>query len=221
MGKYNFNSGTPPQHLTLDGLTVSSTPSGVNVFRRPVNNFKSPSQTFQQMNQMVVQFDALYNSLPPTGQAPWIAGAGTIPGTPVCGCNSSTMDGQTLFRLINYLNYLLGNSLLMLPPTRLPYDLAAPTAVNRYDASYPGGPYIGVSTNNGVQAYYAIIQLGMGLLNPIIYGPAFTPFFIIPQTDPAYNALATPARDTPYTDCIFSLDLWPVQTFTGIFLNVP
>lgn len=85
----------------------------------------------------------------------------------MCGCPRAIIDGQKLFRLVNFANNILGNPIVDSPPTMDATFNLVFVYVAKYHMLYPG-PTLGVMVELGVYCPSAlsVFQTNQGLKNP-------------------------------------------------------
>lgn len=172
----------PPQ--SNGPIMLSKLPSGGYRMQKHPNNTRTTSPNFIGMNNTVVSLDAQYKGL--TNKPDWEAAAITYAGVQVCGCDGKTIDGQKLFRLMNYLHTIIG-----VPITATPKDsgggialkltsltLAFPPVVDEPEVQYQG--------DGGTDGWWMILQQGLGLMNPILEFAPGSFSFIVAAPDPLF-----------------------------------
>lgn len=149
--------------------------SGITQGATQVNNFRSKSIAFQQMNQQIVQLDESFHRLTPTQQNDWNTEALGYAGVPVCGCTGSRIDGQNLHRLVNYARSMAGLIEILIPADDPNTGGPDNGVVIHYQPPLPpvgeiqilfGAPV----TGGGI----TIFQTGQGNSNPVFYLPVGT-----------------------------------------------
>lgn len=155
----------PPS--TQGGLRASPAGRQSVQWARPVNNWSSQSNAFQQMNQRVVLLDAQYEHLAPAVKSEWIAAAAEISDMPVCGCTSELMSGKKLYRLQNFARSLMG-----LPDVTSPTKGDVQPVAPRFEPFYfQDDDYIESGAASFDYTFFVLLNLGHGLLSPMFAVP--------------------------------------------------
>jgi hypothetical protein len=197
----------------LNAWTWSTLPSGTTAVRQATNNYNSTSQTFQQMNSIIVNLDNSYKGLSSGQQSNWEAQAAATPGIKVCGCPGDIDSGQKLYRLQNYNRVINGQPQITDPltPAATLGDGLEQVLLVKVGSGDPLAPYAAISENTNAPNTKFIVQLGQGNGNPQLLSPAPGPFgqWRYFPGDPVYSLLeGHKAGDIIYY-CIWDSEGYP------------
>jgi hypothetical protein len=203
-----LNPTPGPLHQRSANTMLTTLADGTTSGLKFTSNFKTKSQTFQQMNQTIVRLDNNYKGLTSPQQASWTSQASGYTGIQVCGCPASTIDGQKLYRLQNYCIEQFGGSPINTPnpgpdlSTLTDYTCIVNTLANQvYLISR-------LTANNG----YIIFQLGQGNNNPQFQYPVYPAYITLNPGDTYYALLATEPPSGQCNVCNWS----PTSTPSGV-----
>lgn len=181
-----------------------------------VNNFKSKSIYYQDMNERVKALDNRFKGLTAPEKAAWTAALPVFSTVPICGCPGNINTAQKLYRLTNYFALLIGLGIYTMPPVPIP------TSTCTWGSF---GLITGIEGFWNVQYtaldIYGVMNLGKGLQNPIYHHPPFTdatPFY---PPDPLYEQLLTLPPTGNYTVCTFDPRGYPLGTSKAIVYRYP
>lgn len=212
-------SGTTPitESQVISGIQYTlNIATGVITAKKEPDNRKTKSPTFHGMNNAIINLDSVFNVLPPSGpsggpyQSSWDLAALSFATVTVCGCDLESINGQKLYRLVNYWNLVAG-----FPPAQSPPTIPAlnPNGlISCQVITDPTDPNHGVYMASSLQPVDSgfIWQIGKGLYNPVTQVPAMTPNYVIPAADFMYSYMLGLPDLSPIKFCSFTKSGLPI-----------
>jgi hypothetical protein len=169
------------------------------------------------MNASIIQIDNLFHSLSTPDQEAWNTLAPSYAGYHICGCSNTITTGQELYRSVQYIRQMTGQSFNLNPIIGPPIDALVQSF--GYPFGPLGGPYTSIDLepegNTGI--VYCIVQAGEGNLNPVLtFQPAPIVTTVYPG-DPVFIRLSTLTPGVLYPLCVWAADFSPCPGVTFYF----
>lgn len=154
-------------------------------------------------------------------QTEWNTAAALFNGLAVCGCKGKTINGQVLFRLVNYARTIAGLGITNTAPAIGPSASIPQFIVLQSPPSVPS-EQITIDWSNFITQSMIIIQQGKGLANPWLVQPGLLPFQTLLPGAPFYAELkALCEADALMPTCCWNYGDGPSQVGNCIFVHVP
>jgi hypothetical protein len=146
-------------------MMIATYASGRIIGKKNVDNFRSTSMKYQNMDQQVRNLDNTFKALPTATQGPWNGIAFEFFLVNICGCDQPIANGQELFRSVNFIRLKLGEAIIDTAPTTWPTEPPAFGPFIWHSTAVP--PFLEFSVPGDYEPGYMIINLGHGLDNPL------------------------------------------------------
>lgn len=173
------------------------------------------------MNAKVIDLDSQFNLSPPATQTAWNDAAGAYAGIAVCGCARDNINGQKLYRLVNFANAILGNPTAADPPTMDPdYNYLYTFVAFFHDFGIAHENAIIVEIGLSCPSALSIFQNSLGLQNPYAIQEPDGSSALYYETDPEFAGLWALQDSLEIGVCLWDKNQCPRGTDTATLMVI-